>query len=52
MLREFRTKDFETRLEAESRKDVERKLTLPSRDFFGKDEVFESARFSLEQKSP
>lgn len=52
VLREFQAEDFESRLEAESRKDVERKLILPSRDFFRKDETFESARFSLECESP
>ena len=45
VMSEFRKEDFEARLEAESRKDLERKLTLPSRDFFEENEVYQSARF-------
>ena len=43
--RELRKEDFEARLLAESRRDVERKLKLPSQDYFEKGEEVRSPRF-------
>ncbi len=46
ILEAFRQKGFEARLEAESKKDIERKTTLPARDYHQKTEVIETARFT------
>jgi len=49
-MNEFAKDDFDARLEAESTKDLERKLTLPLRDFFEENEVYQSARFPTEDQ--
>ena len=43
---EFRKPDFETKLLAESRKDLDKKLTLAMQDYFEKYEAIQSPRFS------
>jgi 2-hydroxy-3-keto-5-methylthiopentenyl-1-phosphate phosphatase len=48
VLKEFHREDFEARLEAESRRELARKLTLPSRDYFENEEVIRTPRFTLD----
>jgi len=42
IMAEFGKEDFETRLEAASKKDIERKLALPTQDYFEKHESIRS----------
>lgn len=47
VLDEFRKDDFEARLLAESRKDAAKKLILPCKDLFEKDDTLHSPRFLM-----